>query len=66
VRLSFGARGRVVRQQVFARGFDHPLAVLVARDGALFVSDWGTGRVYRISQKVRARFAANSSASLRD
>jgi glucose/arabinose dehydrogenase len=66
VRLSFGARGRVVRQQVFARGFDHPLAVLVARDGALFVSDWGTGRIYRISQKVRASFGAVSSTSLRD
>ena len=51
VRLTFDADGRVVRQQVFARGFDHPLAVLVARDGALLVSDWGTGRIYRIARK---------------
>ena len=48
------------------RGFEHPLAVLVARDGALFVSDWGSGRIYRISKKVRARFGAKSSPSLRD
>ena len=54
VRLTFDADGRVVRQQVFARGFDHPLAVLVARDGALLVSDWGSGRIYRIAPKVRA------------
>ena len=50
VRLTFDAAGRVVRQVVFARGFDHPLAVLVARDGALLVSDWGTGRIYRIAR----------------
>jgi glucose/arabinose dehydrogenase len=50
LRLTFDADGRVVRQQVFARGFDHPLAVHVARDGALFVSDWGTGRIYRIAR----------------
>jgi glucose/arabinose dehydrogenase len=50
VRLSFDNAGRVVRQGVFARGFDHPLAVLVARDGALLVSDWGTGRIYRIAR----------------
>jgi glucose/arabinose dehydrogenase len=51
VRLTFDADGRVVRQQVFARGFDHPLAVLVARDGALLVSDWGRGRIYRVARK---------------
>ena len=50
VRLAFDAAGRVMRQDVFARGFDHPLAVLVARDGALLVSDWGTGRIYRIAR----------------
>jgi glucose/arabinose dehydrogenase len=50
VRLTFDAAGRVVRQAVFARGFDHPLAVLVAPDGALLVSDWGTGRIYRIAR----------------
>jgi glucose/arabinose dehydrogenase len=50
VRLTFDTDGRVVRQVVFARGFDHPLAVLVAQDGALLVSDWGTGRIYRIAR----------------
>lgn len=53
VRLTFDADGRVGRQQVFARGFDHPLAVLVARDGAVLVSDWGTGRIYRIARKQK-------------
>ncbi len=52
VRLTFDAEGRVTGQQVFARGFDHPLAVLVARDDALLVSDWGTGRIYRIARKA--------------
>ena len=50
VRLTFDTAGRVVRQSVFARGFDHPLAVLVATDGGLLVSDWGTGRIYRIAR----------------
>ena len=49
VRLTLDTAGRVARQVVFARGFDHPLAVLVAQDGALLVSDWGTGRIYRIA-----------------
>jgi glucose/arabinose dehydrogenase len=51
VRLTFDADGGVARQQVFARGFDHPLAVLVTRDDALLVSDWGRGRIYRIARK---------------
>lgn len=66
VRLVFDANGKVVGQQVFARGFDHPLAVLVARDDALLVSDWGSGRIYRIAPKVRAGFVGPSSRSLRD
>ena len=32
----------------FARGFDHPLALVVDRRGALLVADWGRGVVYRI------------------
>lgn len=33
----------------FASGFDHPLAVAVSpADGALFVADFGSGRIYRI------------------
>jgi glucose/arabinose dehydrogenase len=50
VRLTFAADGRVLRQSVFARGFDHPLAVLFTRDRALLVSDWGRGLIYRISR----------------
>jgi glucose/arabinose dehydrogenase len=50
VRLTFDADGRVLRQTVFARGFDHPLAVLVTRDRALLVADWGRGRIDRISR----------------
>ena len=48
VRLDFARDGRVLRQQVFARGFEHPLAVLVTRDGALLVADHGRGVIYRI------------------
>jgi glucose/arabinose dehydrogenase len=48
VRVRLGADGRAHRQEVFARGFDHPLAVLVDRTGALLVSDWGRGVLYRI------------------
>ena len=33
----------------FATGFDHPLAVLFAKDGAMLVADWGTGIVWRIA-----------------
>jgi len=33
---------------VFASGFQHPISVVKAPDGALLVADWGTGTVYRI------------------
>jgi glucose/arabinose dehydrogenase len=46
VRLSGPMRSRVT---VFASGFDHPLALVVARGGALLVADWGRGVVYRIT-----------------
>ena len=51
VRLTFDDAGVVTGQQIFARGFDHPLAVLVASDDGLLVSDWGTGRIYRIARR---------------
>ena len=51
VRLTFDDAGVVTGQQIFARGFDHPLAVLVASDDGLLVSDWGKGRIYRIARR---------------
>jgi hypothetical protein len=35
----------------FACGFDHPLALVVDRTGALLVADWGRGIIYRISRR---------------
>jgi glucose/arabinose dehydrogenase len=48
VRLTLNGNGRAMSQRVFARGFDHPLAVIVDRAGSIYVSDWGRGIVYRI------------------
>jgi glucose/arabinose dehydrogenase len=47
VRVVLDRAGRA-RVSVFARGFDHPLAVAVDRLGALLVADYGRGRIYRI------------------
>jgi glucose/arabinose dehydrogenase len=54
--LSHQAGRKVSRVQVatgrvttFATGFDHPLAVTAAPDGALLVADYGRGVIYRIS-----------------
>jgi glucose/arabinose dehydrogenase len=41
---------RKARVEPFATGFDHPLAVAVARDGALLVADYGRGVIYRIQR----------------
>ena len=46
VRVELGRNGRALRQSVFARGFEHPLAV-VFRRGALYVADHGRGVIYR-------------------
>ncbi|MSQ61918.1 MAG: hypothetical protein EXR43_05005 [Dehalococcoidia bacterium] len=35
-------------EQVFATGFEHPLAVVMDRNGVLLVADWGRGIVYAI------------------
>ena len=48
VRLDLAPDGSVTRQRVFARGIGHPLAVLVTPSGAILVSDWERGRIYRI------------------
>ena len=31
-------------------GFEHPLPVTLAADGALLVGDWGSGKIYRIAR----------------
>jgi glucose/arabinose dehydrogenase len=49
VALSEDGRRGVARP--FARGFDHPLALLVDRRGALLVADWGRGVIYRIQAR---------------
>jgi len=36
------------KTSTFARGFDHPLALVVDKTGALLVADWGRGVIYRI------------------
>jgi len=45
VRVHLGPPPRLT---TFARGFDHPLALVVDRSGALLVADWGRGVIYRI------------------
>jgi hypothetical protein len=42
---------RPARVSTFARGFAHPLAVLVDRRGGLLVADHGRGVVYRIAER---------------
>jgi glucose/arabinose dehydrogenase len=41
-------RGTVTK---FATGFKNPLDGAVGKDGALYVADFGTGKVYRIAWK---------------
>jgi glucose/arabinose dehydrogenase len=51
--VSLRADGTSPRRGVtpFAQGFDHPLALAVDPAGALLVSDWGRGLIYRIQAK---------------
>jgi glucose/arabinose dehydrogenase len=37
------------KTQAFLSGFENPVPVLVGTDGALFVGDWTTGILYRIT-----------------
>ena len=39
------------RESVFARGFDHPLALTVDKQNRLLVADWGRGVIYRIQSR---------------
>ena len=43
--------GSASRATPFLTGVRNPLALATARDGALLVGDWGTGRVYRIAAR---------------
>jgi glucose/arabinose dehydrogenase len=51
VRIKLGPGGRATRVTEFARGFDHPLALALDRNGALLVADWGRGVIYRIQSR---------------
>lgn len=48
VRIDLGPAGRAKAVTTFARGFDHPLALVVDPRGGLLVADWGRGVIYRI------------------
>ena len=49
VELHGGAAGYSAQVSDFATGFDRPLPITVAPDGALLVGDYGDGRILRIS-----------------
>ncbi|HVA21241.1 MAG TPA: PQQ-dependent sugar dehydrogenase [Candidatus Micrarchaeia archaeon] len=53
VRIVLDPRGAATtsRTSVFARGFEHPIAVVVDPRGALLVADWGKGVIYRIQAR---------------
>jgi glucose/arabinose dehydrogenase len=51
VRIDLGAGGRARAVTTFARGFDHPLALVVDPKGGLLVADWGRGVIYRIQSR---------------
>jgi glucose/arabinose dehydrogenase len=48
MRIRLGPGRKATRVTEFASGFDHPLALVVDRSGALLVADWGRGVIYRI------------------
>ena len=53
VRVELKADGSAKRTTTFARGFDHPLALVVDPRGGLLVADWGRGVIYRIQSTGR-------------
>jgi hypothetical protein len=51
VPLANGAATRRSAAEPLLTGVRNPLAIATARDGALFVGDWGTGRIYRVTAR---------------
>ena len=49
--VALDERGTSGVARPFARGFEHPLALVVDHQGALLVADWGRGVVYRIQAR---------------
>jgi len=49
VRLTQTSTGYAGRTETFLSGFKNPVPVLADASGALFVGDWTTGRLYRIT-----------------
>jgi len=51
LRLRRNGRASPLRGSTFATGFDHPLALAIAKDGSLLVADHGRGVIYRIQAR---------------
>jgi glucose/arabinose dehydrogenase len=51
VRIELGKGGSANRVTTFARGFDHPLVLVVDPRGGLLVADWRRGVIYRIQSR---------------
>lgn len=49
VRLTKQGKSTGATAQALLTGFQHPMPVFVSAPGALFVGDWGTGTIYRIT-----------------
>ncbi len=49
VRLTASSSGYTGKTTTFLTGFTNPVPVLLDGNGALFVGDWTTGRIYRIT-----------------
>jgi glucose/arabinose dehydrogenase len=49
VRLTQTSTGYTGRTETFLSGFENPVPVLADASGALFVGDWTTGTLYRIT-----------------
>jgi hypothetical protein len=51
VRLPKGASTSASAAEPLLTGVRNPLALAMAPDGALFVGDWVTGRIYRVTAR---------------